>query len=260
MSPINYSDDELNYFQVCRVTASIIPDGLRTVFKQEWDAHYQPSHGAWQDEARNGIDFLNLESARNQKRNAKLLALMQNDNTLGWDCTCLFYALLFSDSVGVAVAHKPLVKNAIDDLLQFRNETFAHITDGKLKEVEFQVSIQQVITSFTALKLDTTVIAEIKNQTSFPRDEVRDLKQELSKEKKRNEEPRPFCVLPPKPSHASFDRVSEVKETMKEMQRLMNGNENEITVVYLSGNPGCGKSQLARQIGKSFFSEVSDCI
>ena len=73
------------------------------------------------------------------------------------------------------------------------------------------------------------------------------------------EEPRPFCVLPPKPSHASFDRVSEVKETMKEMQRLMNGNENEITVVYLSGNPGCGKSQLARQIGESFFSEVSDC-
>lgn len=61
------------------------------------------------------------------------------------------------------------------------------------------------------------------------------------------------CVLPPKPSHEIVDRSEDVTSLLEEMKRLRNEKRNEITVVYLSGNPGCGKSEMARQIGHKFF-------
>ena len=42
------------------------------------------------------------------------------------------------------------------------------------------------------------------------------------------------------------------------MQELLNGSNTEVSTIYLSGNPGCGKSQLARQLGSEFFSKRSD--
>ena len=42
------------------------------------------------------------------------------------------------------------------------------------------------------------------------------------------------------------------------MESLFNGANGAVSTVYLSGNPGCGKSQLARQIGHEIFSERTD--
>ena len=39
------------------------------------------------------------------------------------------------------------------------------------------------------------------------------------------------------------------------MEELYNGSSGAVSTMYLSGNPGCGKSQLAREIGQQFFSE-----
>jgi uridine kinase len=36
------------------------------------------------------------------------------------------------------------------------------------------------------------------------------------------------------------------------MAKLRSTQTNEITVIYLSGNPACGKSEIARQIGETF--------
>ena len=72
----------------------------------------------------------------------------------------------------------------------------------------------------------------------------------------RNEEPRAFCVLPAKPSHQVFPREEETESILQEMEKLKNAKPNEITVTYLSGNPGSGKSELARQIGDKVFDAV----
>ena len=37
------------------------------------------------------------------------------------------------------------------------------------------------------------------------------------------------------------------------MQELHDGSNGAVSTIYLSGNPGCGKTQIARQIGEEFF-------
>lgn len=72
-------------------------------------------------------------------------------------------------------------------------------------------------------------------------------------EEEASEAVRSLCVLPPKPSHEIVDRSEDVRSLLEEMKRLRKENNNDIAVVYLSGNPGCGKSEIARQIGQKFF-------
>ena len=92
-----YTKEQLNYFRICHVTTDILAEGLREVFKREWDNQYKSTTlGEWKDVAQNGTDFYNGESPRNQRRNTHLLATMINGNRVGWDCTMLFYAILYS--------------------------------------------------------------------------------------------------------------------------------------------------------------------
>ena len=55
------------------------------------------------DTLENGLDFKNGESPANQRKNARLLGTMINGDRAQWDCTMLFYAILYSDSVGRAL-------------------------------------------------------------------------------------------------------------------------------------------------------------
>ena len=67
-----YSTEQLIYHRICYITTDVLPDGLRIVFKQEWDNHYKSAKGRWKDEPKNGLDFYNGESPRNQRRNSRL--------------------------------------------------------------------------------------------------------------------------------------------------------------------------------------------
>ena len=143
-----HTDEQLNYHRICFVTTDILA-GLREIFKQEWGKLYKSTKGEWKDEPRNGMDFYNGESPRNQKRNARLLATMKNGNRGEWDCTMLFYAILFSDCVGPGLS--AIVRKNVDDLRNFRNEEFAHMPQGSLPEIDFQNAISKVDVAFQAL-------------------------------------------------------------------------------------------------------------
>ena len=75
---IEFTEQQLNYYRICCVVTDIITEGLRSIFKQEWDNRFKTTLGEWKDEPRNGVDFKNGESPGNQRRNAKLLATMIN--------------------------------------------------------------------------------------------------------------------------------------------------------------------------------------
>ncbi|XP_031555391.1 uncharacterized protein LOC116292253 [Actinia tenebrosa] len=254
MATKEYTDEELNYFRLCYVFTHNVPEGLRTVFKQQWNARYQATLGEWLDEPKNATDFCNMESSKNQKRNKKLLAVMANGNTKDWDCTCLFYALLFSDCLGPFL--NTTVQTNVDELRKIRNKAFAHTADGRFTDVDFEDAMRKVLTAFKALGLDTTEVDEVKTQKSFPTEELSSIQQQLNNERKLYVKFHSFCDLPPKPSHHTTDRADEVTTINYEMEKLRSTKKNETTVIYLSGNPGCGKSEIARQIGNSYFNKV----
>ncbi|CAH3183947.1 unnamed protein product [Porites lobata] len=251
-----YTEEQLNYFRICYVTTDILAEGLRELFKREWDNQYKSTPlGEWKDVAQNGTDFYNGESLRNQRRNAHILATMINGNRAEWDCTMLFYAILFSDCVGPYLAST--VRNNVDDLRNFRNEEFAHIPQGSFPEMDFQNAIGKVHVAFNALGLSTVKIDDIKNQKTFPTDElytilkeVDDVKQELQEKENQRQvledqlqkEAPSFCILPPKPTHEIESRE----------------RENRLSYLYISGNPGSGKSQLAGLVAERFLDEVKE--
>ena len=273
-----YTNKQLNYFRICHVTTNILADGLRTIFKQEWDKQYKATMGEWKDEPRNGLDFYNGESLRNRRKNAHLLATMKNGDRTEWDCTMLFYAILYSDCVGHGI--NATVRTNVDNLRKFRNEAFAHSLLDNLSDKDFHKTISNVCGAFQVLGLDTVKIQDIKNQTTFPTEELRDvlkqvdnLKQQLQVKEDQQQlledqrqvledqlqkEITSFCILPPKPSHDIGTRDRDVAEIAKQLRELKEANESSLTYLYISGNPGSGKSQLASLVAKRFFDEVKE--
>ena len=265
-----YTNEELNYFRICKVTTDILAEGLRVIFKQEWDNRYKsPLFGEWKDDPQNGMDFHNKESPPSKKRNSRLLATMINGDRREWDCTMLFYAILFSDCVGKGICAS--VRTNVDDLRKFRNEEFAHITQGNLSDKDFHIAISKVHIAFQALGLPTAQIQDIKNQKAFPTEELRkiqkqvdDLKRELQEtenkktvlEHQLQKEAPSFCILPPKPSHEVGGRDRQVAKITQQLRELKEANDNRLSYLYISGNPGSGKSQLAGLVAQNFFDEV----
>ena len=174
---MEYSQEQLNYFRLCYVGFNLVPIGLRQIFKNEWDFRYKTGRlGEWKDTTKNGLDFYNNESRRSHTRNKQCLATVKNGNTARWDCTCLFFAILYSDSIGSTLS--PAVNKDVDDIRQVRN-AIAHIIEAKLSDADFQTNIGRVINAFTSLGLPTNDIKDIKNQTSFPTEEVENFKKQV---------------------------------------------------------------------------------
>ena len=282
---MEYSQEQLNYFRLCYIAFDLVPVGLRQIFKNEWDFLYNATLiGEWKDTAQNGRDFFNNESKASHKKNARCLATIQTGNRAKWDCTSLFFAILYSDTVGNTLS--PAVYKVVDDIRQVRNE-LAHISGARLTDADFQTSVGRLVNGFTFLGLAITEIQEIKNQTTFPTEEVkkikkqvRDLQAELNQTKSTpqcteaalvsaKEENKSltqeisaklqsFCILATRPPHAMIRRSHDTERITNKMEELYNGSSGAVSTVYLSGNPGCGKTQLAREIGQQLFSEQNN--
>lgn len=63
-----------------------------------------------------------------------------------------------------------------------------------------------------------------------------------------------FCILPPKPPHVIGCRAHEVDEIIaQKLGELKKSSDNGLRYLYISGNPGSGKSQLAGLVAKRFW-------
>ena len=276
---MEYTSQQLNFFRICYIAFNLFPKGLRKIFKQEWDFRYKTTFGEWKDAPQNGRDFCSNESRKSRWKNARYLATVQNGNTAEWDCSCLFFAILFSDSIGTTLG--AAIRGEVNDLRQVRND-IAHNAEAKLTDDEFKNYVARVLLHFNALSLPINDIEEVKMQTSFPTAEVANLmaqvsnlQSELTTTKsdlqvaqdtiQRKEEQvecltqeinsrvESFCNLTFKPSHKIIRRSKDVTRIMEKMQELDDRSNGAVSTVYLFGNPGCGKSQIARQIGEEIF-------
>ena len=225
-----YDKEQLNHYRISYVTTDILAEGLRSVFKQEWDNRYKTTLGEWKDDPESGIYFFNGESMLNQVRNRRLLETMLNGNRSKWDCNMLFYAILDSDCIGRGIS--TTVKTNVDILRKFRIEEFADMRRGRLTDTDFQDAIGKMRGAFQALGLSTKQIDDVKNQTRFPTEELRlvtkkvdDLEMELPQEKQRpkilkdelKNKVSQFSILPSKPSHHVTERNREASEITKRL-------------------------------------------
>ena len=161
-SSLKYNEEQLNYLKVCLIASDELPEGLREIFKREWDNRYKATLGEWKDEPKNGMDFWNRESLRSRKRSAVLWKTIINGNRAEWDCTMLFNAILYSDCIH---SLNPVVRSNVDILRRFRNEQFSHIPRGYLSNVDFQKAILNISTAFHALGFPAQNILEIADKT-----------------------------------------------------------------------------------------------
>ena len=230
MSLPSNTNEERNYNCMRKIVTDIVSRGLRTIFQQEWNNRYQATLGAWDNTATSGQMLFNMENKRPSARN--YLDKYKKGNINEWDCTVLFDAILYSNSIGQARLN-PSVKAEVDNLRKLRNEIL-HVPKGQLPEHDFVDASEKATKSFLALGLPTKEIDDIKM------------------ERKRVTS---FQVLPQHPTHDVISRENIVSTIIDDLKNLRTSNTGKLTYFYISGNPGSGKSQLVRQIGESNYRE-----
>lgn len=294
---MEYTKDQLNYFRICYII-NCIAEGLRQVFIREWNSNYKVSLGEWEDTAQNGQDFYNNEPKKPiYRRNRVHLRIIKKGKTEEWDCSCLFFAILFSYSIGSTIS--TITRKDIEDLRQVRND-IAHISEATLTDTQFQNHVGIVLNAFKSLGLPISDIETVKNQKTFPTAEVNGLKaqaanletklqtaksdfqdvkdaikakedenltltSELKEAKEQmkclteeiNLKVESFCLLTSNPPHKIILRRTEVSKIIGKMKALEERSNGAVSTIYLSGMPGCGKSQIARQTGEQFFTMKS---
>ncbi|XP_028403109.1 uncharacterized protein LOC114525852 [Dendronephthya gigantea] len=223
------SEERQNFIRADYIVSDVVRKELRSFFIQEWNKRYQASLGAWDDTNVSGSQLFNLEKSRGRPNKKMLQSKFQNGNAYNWDCTVLFDAILFSKSIGASL--NPTQKTEIDNLRKLRNE-ITHKAEKTLNDADFQTKTTDVINALNALGLSSNEVVRVKN---------------LYKS---------FQILPPKPTHEVVSRSDKIHEIREDLEKLRSDNNDKLTYFYISGNPGSGKSQLARQVCESIYSEV----
>ena len=227
------SEEKRNYICIQTLFADVVSENLRNYFKQEWNTRYQACLGAWDDTNVSGQQLFNRENSRTRPSKNMLQSKFQHGDTSQWDCSVLFDAIRFSNSIGSSL--NPTIKTALDCLRTIRNQLVGHPAKATLTDVEFQTIINDVENSFKTLGIPVHDLTQIR--------------------KKRNRY-KSFQVLPAKPTHEVVYRTKKTNEVMQDLEKLRNNNDGKLTYYYISGNPGSGKSQLARQLAEDLFQDM----
>ena len=227
------SEESRNYICMQNIVTDVVSEGLKNVFKREWNSRYQANLGAWDDTTASGAQLFHSEKARKRPNMKDYQSNFQHGDTNRWDCSVLFDAILYSNSIGSTL--NPIIKTAVDKLRTIRNKIMHPHDKATLTDLEFQNMTSDVENSFKALSLPIHNITSIKS--------------------KRNRY-KSFQILPPKPTHEVVYRSEKINEIKQDLQKLRDDNDGKLTYFYISGNPGSGKSQLSRHLGEDLYKSV----
>ena len=227
------NEDGQNYIYMEHVLKDVVKRELRGIFIKEWNSRYEKTYGAWDDTSSRGKHLFRKEKTRkNPSMNLmkQYLAKFRHGDTKQWDCSVLFDAILFSNSIGKA-GLKRLVWKQLKNLQSIRNE-IVHSPEDKLSDVEFQTKLDDVENAFISLGCPVVEIQRIRNERNRYKS---------------------FQFLPPKPSHELVDRCDKIAQIIKDLRELYSNNSGKLTYFYIHGNPGSGKSQLAGQVCETLY-------
>lgn len=244
---------------MCYLVFDVVPRGLRVIFKREWDIRFKERLGEWLDTPENGREF--CKSARPDSQRRYLLATMVNGNREEWDSTMLHFAILSSCNIGSSLDSS--VRSLVNELREVRNETVKN-AQGHLSATEFGLIVEKVHFAFEILGLSTLPIYAIMQQRVKQQRVMQQSglpyvvgevgkKQLQSVEHEHEKDVSSFCRLPFKPPIEIIGRHSDKEKILQELKTLKKNNGNSLSCLIISGRPGSGKSQLARQVADCFY-------
>ena len=261
-----------NYNCFMEIMNVAVCEGLREIFKREWGKKYGATKGEWDDTCLSGDEFYKMEKTR--PRAKPYLYVYITGERSEWDISALSDAILYSNALKGYVP--PHASNKVDELRDLRNKLYHKFASKhKIPDAAFDNAFKKVKNCFNVLKLPTTDVERIKN--SLRRDNTPCTKYmtyfvavmiissifivfvaywlSFPKllETKSN-----FRVLPTKPVHLVANRSLTVDAILQELKILNTKNRRSLTHLYISGNPGSGKSQLARLIGQRYGIDSPD--
>ena len=165
-----------------RVVAYVIPEGLRKIFKQEWDNRYKTILGEWKDTPDDGKIFCRIIRRQSRRINRYLLETIEKGNRAEWDSSVLCYAILNCDSPDNL---NPRIKSYVGDLRYLRNE-LAHWPTVEISNEYFRTKISEIKNAIRNLGLREPEIPE--PEIWFSPEEFRAALEELGDIKKEVEE------------------------------------------------------------------------
>lgn len=176
-----FTKNQLHFFRICHLATNILPAQLRIIFVDLWNKYFSSRNGTWSNTAANGAIFFSKESELNKKRNRNMLNEMKHGDIEKWDCTMLFYGILYSSSIGQNLC--PSIRGYVNHLRDFRNKSFAHVSKGELTACDFQAAFNQLLQALVSLQCDVSAVKEARNLNSFSTEEIYELRSKLMMEK-----------------------------------------------------------------------------
>jgi len=165
----------------------------------------------------------------------------------------------FQNCVAKVLAAFNSLKLSVNDVEAVKKQTnfpTTEVTNLKMQADNLKADLKQAKDNLQikeeevqTLTCDLEVVQ--KNTLQTKEEEVQTLTQEI------NSRVESFCSLTFKPSHEIIIRRNEVTRIMEKLQELEHESNGAVSTIYLSGIPGRGKSQIARQVGQEFFDKRS---
>lgn len=186
-----------NFVRLSQIILEVIPKHLRSLFESKWNTKYPVNQ--WSDTAACG-SFLLKEINKVNKSGMKCTFSVKQALTAGdknqWDCTTLFYILLFSNLELIPKTRMInkrslplLISEDVDKLREIRNGSFGHLPSASISKADYQQCISDIEKIFANLgwMQGLQEINSIKNN-GVSTSQMATLKTKLKDESRKNDE------------------------------------------------------------------------
>ena len=183
MAPsLKYTKEQMNYFMLFYVINNEVTEGLRKIFKQEWDSRYKTTLGEWKDTPDNGENLYTIIRHKSTERNHYFWKIIGKGNRAEWDCSKLCYVILNCDSPDNLDCS---ITSNVNRLRNLRNE-LVHWPTVEISNEYFRTKISEIKNAIRNLGLREPEIPE--PEIWFSPEEFRAALEELGDIKKEVEE------------------------------------------------------------------------
>ena len=141
------SVDEENFLKLTRIILDELRGKLRNLFITEFERKYGFPYG---DDPAAGTFFLSNVLLQNRSKDAGVRDKIQNGDSNKFDCTSLFYCILYSGALlQPAMRRKdlrtqPCNSSELLDMLREHRNMFAHSTSAEINQTEFDDRVNRM--------------------------------------------------------------------------------------------------------------------